>query len=56
MGHLIPAGTGFITHRSINLIELGEPVGEPVIFREKREGDEAAAAERSKLELAQALG
>jgi len=58
MGHLIPAGTGFISHRSLNLIELGEPVGEPVIFREKREGDDAAAASaaQSKLELAQALG
>ena len=58
MGHLIPAGTGFITHRSLNLIELGEPVGEPVINRERREGDDASAAdrERSKLELAQALG
>ena len=58
MGHLIPAGTGFITHRSMNLIELCEPVGEPVILREKRESEDASAAatERSKLELAQALG
>ncbi|HEY8967047.1 MAG TPA: DNA-directed RNA polymerase subunit beta' [Candidatus Methylacidiphilales bacterium] len=53
MGHLIPAGTGFITHRSLKLIELGEPVGEPVILREKRDGEDA---ERSKIELAQALG
>jgi DNA-directed RNA polymerase subunit beta' len=34
MGHLIPAGTGFMTHRSINIIQLGEPVGAPVTFDE----------------------
>ena len=28
MGHLIPAGTGFMTHRGVELIELGEPIGE----------------------------
>ena len=28
MGHLIPAGTGFQTHRDVELIELGEPIGE----------------------------
>ena len=28
MGHLIPAGTGFPTHRGVELIELGEPLGE----------------------------
>jgi len=27
MGHLIPAGTGFIGHRSIRTIETGEPIG-----------------------------
>jgi DNA-directed RNA polymerase subunit beta' len=26
MGHLIPAGTGFPTHRAIKTVELGEPV------------------------------
>jgi len=31
MGHLIPAGTGFMTHRNINVIQLGEPVGAPVV-------------------------
>ena len=30
MGHLIPAGTGFPTHRGVELIELGEPIGETV--------------------------
>ncbi len=30
MGHLIPAGTGFPTHRGVELIELGEPIGEAV--------------------------
>ena len=30
MGHLIPAGTGFPTHRNVEIIELGEPVGEAV--------------------------
>ena len=30
MGHLIPAGTGFPTHREVEIMELGEPVGEPV--------------------------
>ena len=26
MGHLIPAGTGFNTHRGINIVQLGEPI------------------------------
>jgi DNA-directed RNA polymerase subunit beta' len=30
MGHLIPAGTGFPAHRDVELIELGEPVGDPI--------------------------
>ena len=30
MGHLIPAGTGFPTHRNLNLVSLGEPVGQPM--------------------------
>src|SRR5439155_15868466 len=30
MGHLIPAGTGFHTHRGIRLLELGEAIGEPL--------------------------
>ena len=30
MGHLIPAGTGFPTHRGVELVELGEPLGDPV--------------------------
>ena len=29
MGHLIPAGTGFSNHRGVELVELGEPIGEP---------------------------
>jgi DNA-directed RNA polymerase subunit beta' len=27
MGHLIPAGTGFMGHRSIRTLETGEPIG-----------------------------
>ena len=27
MGHLIPAGTGFITHRNFELIETEKPIG-----------------------------
>jgi DNA-directed RNA polymerase subunit beta' len=34
MGHLIPAGTGFMTHRNINIVQLGEPIGTPVGFEE----------------------
>jgi DNA-directed RNA polymerase subunit beta' len=30
MGHLIPAGTGFPAHRDVELVELGEPVGDPI--------------------------
>ncbi len=33
MGHLIPAGTGFMTHRNINIVQLGEPVGAPYRLR-----------------------
>ena len=33
MGHLIPAGTGFKTHRNINIVQLGEPVGAPSASR-----------------------
>ena len=28
MGHLIPAGTGFPLHREVELVELGEPIGD----------------------------
>jgi DNA-directed RNA polymerase subunit beta' len=31
MGHLIPAGTGFGSHRNINIVQLGEAVGAPVV-------------------------
>jgi DNA-directed RNA polymerase subunit beta' len=31
MGHLIPAGTGFHSHRDIKLVEKGEPIGAPVM-------------------------
>jgi DNA-directed RNA polymerase subunit beta' len=31
MGHLIPAGTGFNTHRALNIVQLGEPVAGPLI-------------------------
>jgi DNA-directed RNA polymerase subunit beta' len=37
MGHLIPAGTGFDTHRKIRLVPLGEPVGEALVQLEKEE-------------------
>jgi DNA-directed RNA polymerase subunit beta' len=30
MGHLIPAGTGFMGHRSIRALEIGEPIGKPL--------------------------
>jgi DNA-directed RNA polymerase subunit beta' len=30
MGHLIPAGTGFMGHRSIRTLETGEPIGKPL--------------------------
>jgi DNA-directed RNA polymerase subunit beta' len=30
MGHLIPAGTGFMGHRSIRALETGEPIGKPL--------------------------
>jgi DNA-directed RNA polymerase subunit beta' len=30
MGHLIPAGTGFMGHRSIRTLETGEPIGKAV--------------------------
>ncbi len=31
MGHLIPAGTGFPSHRNVNVVQLGEAIGEPVV-------------------------
>ncbi len=31
MGHLIPAGTGFLEHREIKLVELGEQVGASLV-------------------------
>jgi DNA-directed RNA polymerase subunit beta' len=34
MGHLIPAGTGFMGHRSIRTLETGEPIGKPVVVAE----------------------
>src|ERR1700741_341421 len=34
MGHLIPAGTGFMGHRSIRTLETGEPIGKPVVVVE----------------------
>jgi DNA-directed RNA polymerase subunit beta' len=51
MGHLIPAGTGFDTHRLIRLVELGEPVGEPLVSLEKEEAREP----RPKLEIPDSL-
>ena len=37
MGHLIPAGTGFKTHRSIKLVSHGEPLPEPLVIAETEE-------------------
>ena len=37
MGHLIPAGTGFVNYRRIKLVQLGEPVGDPLVGMEKEE-------------------
>ena len=34
MGHLIPAGTGFMGHRSIRTLETGEPIGKAVRGRD----------------------
>jgi DNA-directed RNA polymerase subunit beta' len=31
MGHLIPAGTGFMGHRSIRTLETGEPIGKAAV-------------------------
>jgi DNA-directed RNA polymerase subunit beta' len=33
MGHLIPAGTGFMEHRSIRTLETGEPMGESIVVK-----------------------
>jgi DNA-directed RNA polymerase subunit beta' len=41
MGHLIPAGTGFPLYRRIKLVHKGEPVGEPLVEIEDKEGEEA---------------
>ncbi|PTY02620.1 DNA-directed RNA polymerase subunit beta' [Verrucomicrobia bacterium LW23] len=43
MGHLIPAGTGFPTHRAIKTVELGEPIL-PEFIAEENDGDEGAPA------------
>ncbi len=43
MGHLIPAGTGFRTHRLIRLVELGEQVGEPLVQAESDDNPDAQA-------------
>jgi DNA-directed RNA polymerase subunit beta' len=51
MGHLIPAGTGFKSHRSLRLVEQGEPIGEPLIQRDPIEG----AEETPKRQLTEAL-
>ncbi|MEZ0298517.1 MAG: DNA-directed RNA polymerase subunit beta' [Candidatus Methylacidiphilales bacterium] len=42
MGHLIPAGTGFPTHRAIRTVELGEPVVQEYDNDEDEDGDGAA--------------
>jgi len=30
MGHLIPAGTGYMKHRNLQVVALGEPVEQPL--------------------------
>jgi hypothetical protein len=30
MGHLIPAGTGYMKHRNVKLVPLGEPVEQKI--------------------------
>ncbi len=45
MGHLIPAGSGFKRYRSIKLVELGEPVGEPLVGQEDKEADRTKSLE-----------
>ncbi|MEM9398767.1 MAG: DNA-directed RNA polymerase subunit beta' [Verrucomicrobiota bacterium] len=37
MGHLIPAGTGFHLYSHIKLVELGEPVGDPLVGDDEEE-------------------
>ncbi len=39
MGYLIPAGTGFNSHRAIRLVEMGEQVGEPLVNLENENED-----------------
>ena len=41
MGHLIPAGTGFHKYRRIDLVPLGEEVGEPLIGIEEKEDEKS---------------
>jgi DNA-directed RNA polymerase subunit beta' len=41
MGHLIPAGTGFKTHRNMKLVELCEPVGPSLVEQEKTDEPKA---------------
>jgi len=37
MGHLIPAGTGFMAHRALRLVSHGEPLPEPLVMAETEE-------------------
>ena len=37
MGHLIPAGTGFMAHRALRLVSHGEPLPEPLVMAEVEE-------------------
>ncbi|MBX7157754.1 MAG: DNA-directed RNA polymerase subunit beta' [Verrucomicrobiae bacterium] len=52
MGHLIPAGTGYTGYNRVRLVELSEPVGEPLVSLEK-EGEEKP---KIPLEISASLG
>ena len=41
MGHLIPAGTGFKTHRGIEVVKAGEPVNQPSAEKTDEENNSA---------------
>jgi DNA-directed RNA polymerase subunit beta' len=50
MGHLIPAGTGFPKYRRIKLVQLGEPVGDPLVGMEDKT-EEGRTFDPSKIAL-----
>jgi len=55
MGHLIPAGTGFHKYRRIQLVQLGEEVGEPLVGNEEKEEGKESSEKKVLLEIPPAL-